>query len=43
MRPYILFIVMLAGGVALTALIGVVMDQRVLDQEQRREQAYASD
>ena len=42
MRPYVLFIALLVSGFALTALLGGVMDQRLLDQEQQREQAYRS-
>jgi hypothetical protein len=43
MRSYLLFVAMLAGAFAVTAILGTVMDQRVLDQEQRREQGYLSD
>ena len=42
MRSYVLFIAMLALGLAITALLGNVMDQRLVDQEQRREQGYNS-
>ena len=40
MRPYLLFIAMIAGGIVITALLGSTMDAHVLAQEQRREQAY---
>lgn len=40
MRPYILFIVMLLGAAALTAIIADTMDARVADQELRREQRH---
>jgi hypothetical protein len=42
MRPYVLFVIMLAVGLAFTAIIGSVMDQRIVDQEQQREQGYLS-
>jgi hypothetical protein len=40
MRPYILFIVVLAGGVAITAAISNILDSRIDAQELRREQNY---
>jgi hypothetical protein len=40
MRPYILFILMLGGGVALTAAIGNILESWIAHQELRREQTY---
>jgi hypothetical protein len=40
MRPYILFIVMLLGGLALTAAISSILDSRIADQELRREETH---
>ena len=42
MRSYVLFITMLALGLAITAIIGSTLDQRLVDQEQRRKQGYMS-
>ena len=43
MRPYILFIVMLLGGVAITAAISTILDTRIADQELRREETHRTD
>ena len=43
MRPYLLFIAMLIGGLIITAVIGGTMDARLIDQEQRRGQAHRAD
>jgi len=40
MRPYILFIVMLLAGVAITAAISNILEGRIANQELRREQTY---
>jgi len=42
MQHFILFIVMLIGGLLITAAIGSTMDAHVVDQEQQREQAHHS-
>ena len=42
MRPYLVFVAMLIGGLVITAVIGSTMDARLIDQEQRREEAYRS-
>ena len=43
MRPYILFILMLLGGVAFTAAISNILDSRIADQELRREETHQAD
>ena len=40
MRPFILFIIMIFGGVAITAAISNILDSRIADQQLRREQTY---
>lgn len=40
MRPYLIFLAMLVGGLVITAIIGSTMDARLVEQGQRREEAY---
>lgn len=43
MRPYILFIAMLLGGVVFTAVLINVLDTRIADQELRREESHQAE
>jgi hypothetical protein len=42
MRPYIAFIAMLLGGVILTYAIASTLDNRLVQQEQKRELAHSA-
>ena len=39
-KPFLLLIGLLLGGLALTAILGSMMDARNVEQELRREQVY---
>jgi len=42
-KPYLIFIGMLMGGCAITAVIAATMYARVVDENFQREQAHLSD
>lgn len=42
-KPFLLFLGMLLGGLAITAVIGSMMDARNIEQELRREQGHQSE